>query len=270
MATLRKPFLLLAILLIGVVVLIEIGSGSFIKGVQPSDDEIKATVTEQSFKDPDVDPPPLTLSARQTVIAERVEKVKTTFEEEGAQPGIGIPFMALVDGIVLFTVALMGTTLILKQSTQARLQGCVTLIFSVLLVLLSIVLLIVGITFVFYLLGLLGSIFGIVVYIALFAFFNKGGALATLGILMALKLGFGASMLAAEQGFLKNKGLLLLVLTSLLANLILAFLIALVPLFLDSITDAVGGIIMSILALIWAIIMLIGGIIGTLKALQPS
>jgi hypothetical protein len=269
-STLRKPFLILAIVLIAIAVLIEIGAGGFIHGAQPSDAEIQATVIDQSFKDPSKDPPPFPIEQATVVIQQRVQQVKDTLAEKGTQPGIGIPYLALIDGIVLFTVALIGTSLILKESTQARMQGCVTLIFSILLLLLGIVLLVVAIAFLFYLLGLLASIFGIVVYIALYAFFNKGGALATLGLLMALKLGFGGSMLAAQQGFIKNKGLLLLVLTSLVANLIVAFLIALVPLFIDSITDAVGGIVVAILALIWTIILLIGGIVGVLKALQPS
>jgi hypothetical protein len=270
MSTLRKPFLILAIVLIGLAVLIEIGAAGFIRGAQPSDADIQATVIDQSFKDPSKDPPPVPIAQATVVIEQRVQSVKETLAEKGTQPGIGIPYLALVDGVVLFTVGLIGLSLVMKQSTEARVQGCLTLIFGILLLLLGVILLIVAITFLFYLLGLLGSVFGIVVYIALYAFFNKGGALATLGLLMALKLGFGGSMLAAQQGFIKNKGLVLLVLTSLVANLIVAFLIGLVPLFLDSITDAIGGIVVAIIALIWTIILLIGGIVGVLKALQPS
>ena len=55
--------------------------------------------------------------------------------------------------------------------------------------------------------------------------------------------------------------------TSFLANLIVSFLHGLVPFPLVSITDAVAGIIVGILALIWAIVILIGSINAVIQAL---
>src|SRR6185437_12260808 len=48
-------------------------------------------------------------------------------------PGRGIAYLALVDGVVLFTIALMGLGLLVPAGLHGRLQGVVTLIFSILL-----------------------------------------------------------------------------------------------------------------------------------------
>ncbi|MCW5981099.1 MAG: hypothetical protein KIT09_23655 [Bryobacteraceae bacterium] len=47
----------------------------------------------------------------------------------------------------------------------------------------------------------------------------------------------------------------------------IAFLHALVPIFLVSITDTIGGLIALILAAIWVILMLISSIISIVKAI---
>src|SRR2546426_922446 len=50
-------------------------------------------------------------------------------------PGLGIPYLALIDGVLLFTIGLMGIGLIVRENLQGKLQGIATLIFSILLVL---------------------------------------------------------------------------------------------------------------------------------------
>jgi hypothetical protein len=75
-------------------------------------------------------------------------------------------------------------------------------------------------------------------------------------------------VLLAHQRFLKIKSLVLLTLTSLLGNLIISFLYALVPVFLMSILDSVAAIICAVLALIWSVYFLIPSLIGTVKAIK--
>ena len=67
---------------------------------------------------------------------------------------------------------------------------------------------------------------------------------------------------------LQNKGLVLLILTSFLGNLIISFLHNFVPIILVSITDALGGIVVAILAVIWAIFFMIFAIISIVKAIH--
>lgn len=162
MDTLRKPFLILALVLISLAVLIEIGAVGFIGGTTGvSDTVIEATVREQAVSDLK----DKSLKEREQEIQRRIQDVKQDMATNPARPGVGIPYLALVDLVVLFSAGLIGLSLVLKQSTQARVQGCVTLIFSLVLLLAVVVLLIVAISLLTFMLGLLASVLGIVAYI---------------------------------------------------------------------------------------------------------
>jgi VanZ family protein len=82
---------------------------------------------------------------------------------------------------------------------------------------------------------------------------------------MTCKLGFAVCLVLAQQDFVKNKGLVLILLTSLLANIVVSFLQALVPGFLVSITDAIAAIVVLILAVVWGLFFLIGSIPAIFK-----
>jgi len=184
-------------------------------------------------------------------------------------PGYGIRYLALLDGLLLYTVGLMAVSLLIPERVHGRVQGIVTLIFSLLLLLGTIVLIIVAIALLVTMVSLLLAVpFGTIAYMAIFADFSVGAARATLGALMTLKLVFAVSLVLAQQRFLENKGLVLIILTSLLATVIVSFLHALVPGFLVSITDDIGAIIVGILAAIWALVFLVGSIPAVIKALR--
>ena len=104
----------------------------------------------------------------------------------------------------------------------------------------------------------------------MFGHFPRELAATILGGLMTAKLVGGACLVLAQQRFLQKKGLVLLFLTSLLANVLIAFLHAFVPFPLVSLTDALAAIIVAILGLIWAILLLIGAVIGVLRVIQPG
>lgn len=186
-------------------------------------------------------------------------------------PGYGIPYMALLDGMVLFTVILMGTSLLLPEAVQGRLQGVLTLIVSLLVLIGSIVLVIVALVLLALMVCLLLAVpFGTLVYMAVYSHFDRSGSQVVLGLLMLLKLGFGGCLLASHQGFIKNKGLVLLVLSTLVAQVIVSFLQSVVPLPLVSITDTVGAIVVGIIAAIWSLFFLIGSIVSVVKALRGT
>ena len=185
-----------------------------------------------------------------------------------ATPGKGILSLALLDGLLLYTSVLMGLALIVPEKVQGRIQGIVSLIVSILVIISSVALLwavfqllIVMVTL------LLAPIFGTLAYFAGFGTFNTAGARVTLGIVMSLKLGFAACLVLAHQRFLQNKGLVLLIATSLLATFVLELLHALVPGFLVSITDSIGALIALVLALIWAVLLFISSIFAVIKAI---
>ena len=58
---------------------------------------------------------------------------------DAPKPGYGIPSLAVMDTLVLFTVLLMGAALVLPERVQGRVQGCATLIVSFLALLGAIV-----------------------------------------------------------------------------------------------------------------------------------
>ncbi len=184
------------------------------------------------------------------------------------RPGYGILYLASLDFMVLYPVLQMGLSFILKEGIHGRLQGVLTLIVSVLVILAAIGMVIAGIVLFAIMTGLLLSPpFGTAAYFAIFGHFPTAAAATTLGVLMALKLGFAACLLFAHQGFLQNKKLVLLVLTTLLGNLIISFLHGLVPGFLVSITDVIAAIVVVFLAAIWAIVFLLGSVTSIVKAI---
>jgi hypothetical protein len=85
---------------------------------------------------------------------------------------------------------------------------------------------------------------------------------------MALKVLFAVLLVLSHPRFLQNKGLVLLIATSLVANVVVAFLHGFVPLVMVSITDALAAIVVGILAAIWAILMLVGSLISIFKAIR--
>jgi hypothetical protein len=184
-------------------------------------------------------------------------------------PGRGISYMALVDGILLYTIVLMGISLIVPERIHGRLQGIVTIIGSIVLIIVSIIMAIIAFTELLVMITLFMSApFGTIAYLAMWGFFPTGDAAVLLGLLMFLKIAVCVLLLLAHQRFLQNKGLMLLLLTCLVCGVILSFLHALVPIFLVSITDNIGAIVFAIIAIIWALVLLIGSIPSVIKAIR--
>jgi hypothetical protein len=185
-------------------------------------------------------------------------------------PGVGIPTMALIDIPLAFTLVLFGLGTIVPDPILGRVQGCATLILGIVILLGAIVAVFLALTLLLLMIGLIASFFGIIVYLAVFGNFARENAAAILGFLLILKIAIAILLVLAHQRFLQNKGLILLIVTSLVANIIISFLHGLVPIVLVSITDAVAAIIMAILAIIWAILLIIGAIISIVRVLQPE
>lgn len=186
-------------------------------------------------------------------------------------PGRGIPYLALVDGVVLFTIALMGLGLLLPARLHGRIQGIVTLIFAILLTIGAVGLAIVAVGRLILMVSLLfAPPFGTIAYLILWGSFPRGEASVLLSLLMFLKLVFGGSLLLAQPRFLQNKGLVALVLTSLLCTIAAEFLHGLVPIVLVSILDDIAAIVFAVVGAIWGVVLLIGAIPAIVKAAKAS
>lgn len=245
MERLRTPFFLMAIVAIGLVVLVEIGATWIIGGtVSPAD--LAGGLAEVGLELPGggaIEPP----------------------------VGLAIRYLALIDVIALFTAGLMGVGLLVPDRAEGRVQSIATLIFSIVLILVAIVLLVVAIAQLIVMVTLLLAFpFGTIVYLIIWGFFPRGQATLILSLLMFLKLIFAGTLVAAQPRFIQNKGLVALILTSLVANLIVAFLHALLPVFLVSILDAVAAIILAIIAIVWYLVLLVGSILAIITALRAT
>jgi hypothetical protein len=261
METLRVPFFIGALVLMAVVVVVETGSGLLgrgesvaIGGVAQALNSFPEEVRE-AFADLDDD-----------------QRAELTLLAVGDKPpGYGILYLALMDGILLFTVVLIAASLLVPERVHGRIQGVITFIFALLLILGAIALIFAVVVVLLVMVSLLLSVpFGTLAYLARYGFFNTGLAQGTLALLMTLKVAFVVALLLAQQRFLQNKGLVLMILLSFVATVIVTFLHGLVPRFLVSITDAIAAIIVGIIAVIAALVLLIGSVGSVVKALRPD
>jgi hypothetical protein len=230
--SMRKPFLIVALIAIALAVLVELGSIAMVRTSQTSAGSSTAAALQVS------------------------------------PAGKAIPAMAFLDGLILFATVIITIALLVPERVQSKVQGIVTLIFSILLVLGCIVVIFADIALLFLMVGLLMAVpFGTLAYMAVWASFDTPSASAALSAIMLLKIVFAVCLVLAQQRFLENKGLVLIMITSFISNLVIAFLQGMVPGFLVSITDDIAAIIVCILAIIWAVVYLIGGIISVVKVI---
>lgn len=252
MDRLRRPFFIAALVCLVLAVLVEVGASLLLPTQVPDRQTLEAAIRQEGAQE-DVD----------------IHEVLQMQQENPPTPGLGIPYLALLDALLLLTLALMGASLLIPERFHGRVQGLVTLIGAIVALMAGLGMLFAAIGLLMLMVGLFTAApFGTIAYLAVWGFFNRAGAAGTLGFLMLLKLGAAVCLVLAHSRFLQNKGLVLLVLTSVLANAIVGFLHGLVPIVLVSITDALGAIIIAVLALIWAVVLLIGALVSIVKVLR--
>ena len=216
---------------------------------------------------------PLLIALGITVVIVLVELGAILIMQAGeeAPPGRGIPYLALIDGILAYTILLVTLPIVVPDRVQGKIQGIVTLVGSIVLLIVAFLLTLLALTAMLLMIALfLAAPFGTIAYVAAFGGFEVGRAAVLLSLLMLLKIAFVVFLIIAQQRFLQNKGLVLLIATSLIATIIVSFLHGLVPQKLVSITDALGAIVVGILAIVWAIVLLIGSIPAVIKAIKAT
>lgn len=223
----RKPVFVVALIVSGLIVLVELSSIALVRTVSTAANSLDVSIAGQ-----------------------------------------GIPSMSILDGLIFYAILVMAIALILPERFQSKIQGIVTIIFAVVLLIACVVRFLVDFQMLLLMVGLLLAVpFGTLAYLAIWGSFHTGTADAALHLIMFLKLAFCVCLVIAQQRFLKNKGLVLIIVTSLVANLLIAFLYGLVPGFLVSILDEVAALVVCVLAAVWIIIYLIGGVISTVTAI---
>ncbi|MEV6692005.1 hypothetical protein AB0M35_11125 [Micromonospora sp. NPDC051196] len=245
MGALRRPFLLLAMLALVLAVGVEVGAGLLLGGSDAG--------------------PALAGSAADLGV--EVADVSGVSEPSGR----GTSYLALVDAAALWTTGLFCLGLVLPERIHGRVQGIATLIFSIVLIIVAFLALVIAFVELSIMVSLfLAPPFGTLAYLALWGFFPVGDAAVLLGLVLLLKLAWAGLLLLAQPKFIQNKGLVLLIGTSLLCTVVLEFLHRLVPVILVSILDDLGALVFAVIAIIWALVLLIGAIPAIVKAIRAT
>ena len=188
---------------------------------------------------------------------------------EASTPGLAISYLPILDGLLLYTVLLMGLGILMPRSVIGRIQGIVTLVLAFFGLLGAIAMALVALGLLILMITLLVAVpFGTIAYFVAWADFPTGAATATLGLILLLKAAFCILLILAHQRFLQNKGIVILSAVSLGATLLAAFLIDFPPRFLASITDAIGALIIAVVGAIWLLILLVGSILATISSIR--
>lgn len=246
---LRRPFFIAAVIVFAIVVLAEIGMSLLLGGTA-------------------VDPVSLAEAGKLGVPPDVFLKTQGA---DAAPPGAGIGLLAFLDGLLLFTVVMLGLSLIIDLRTYGRIQGLTTLIVTFLWVIAAFFTALLALAKLFLMFGLfVAAPFGTIAYLALWGSFPTGQAAAILGLLLLLKIVFAVLLILSQPKFLKVTGLVVLLLVSVLLQLVLGLIHDFLPGPLVSIGDQFWALITVVVALVWALIMLIVSIPAVINALRVS
>lgn len=259
MERLRTPFFLIAFFLIGVVFCLEVGSPylqelQFLQKIFATSTNSLEQVLREQLAEQD-----LSETEMQDILADALAN-------QEKPPGFGVPAMALLDGILLFTTGLMALSLVVPERIHVKYQGIATLLFSLTILGAGMIGIMVAMVSMAVMIALLLSFpFGSIFYLIKWGSFPRGQVTATLSIISLLRIGYCVFMVLAHQRFIQNRGLVLMVLTAMVGGIVVTCCHNMVPSILVSITDALSAVGVCILAVIWAIVLLIGAVLSVVK-----
>jgi hypothetical protein len=194
-----------------------------------------------------------------------------TERADSEPPGSGIAFLAFLDGLLLFTVLMLGLSLIMDLRLYGRFQGIVTLVVTFLWVVGAFIAALLAVAKLFLMFGLfVATPFGTIAYLALWGSFPKSQAAAILALLLFLKILFAVLLILSQPKFFKVTGLVLLLVVSLLLQIVLGLIHGFLPRPLVSIGDQFWALVTVVVALVWALVMLISSIPAIINALRVS
>jgi hypothetical protein len=254
----RRPFFLAALIAWLLVVLVEVGAGFVLPVPDVSSIDLGAAIVHDNS-----DQPPPTAAELQDMVRARTEKPP--------RPGYAISSLAAFDLLAFLGLFWMGAGLVVSRRLVGRIQGIISLVVALLLIIAGIITVFVLFALLLVMLGLfLAAPFGTLAYLAIWGFFSRGPAAATLGIILVFKVAAAVLLVLAQQDFLKNKCFLILLGLSLLLTVMISFLHGFPPGILVSITDLIAALVILVVSIIWAVLVLIGAIIATIKAIPPE
>ena len=268
---LRVPFLILAILLNLVLVLAEVGLPGYQEPLANLFGRLRPPqtgATDQVAQEM-LGFFPAGQRDRLTKLLGEADKNQQRVSQPMHTFGFGLRYLWLVDGLLLFSLLLIGLGVLLPPALQARIQGLLTLLYALFVIIAAIMLILVALAAVILMISVLIAFpFGTIIYFIKWGHFDRSGAAAILALFFTIKLFIAGAVVLAHQRFLQNLGLVLIFIGVLATNIIVSFLHALVPGFLVSISDAVAGIVVSLIGLILAVILLIQASLSTIAGFR--
>ncbi len=243
----RRPLFLIALFAMLLVVMVEIGSAFVLGGGSPG-------------------PVGPLASGMPGIPSDMIKGV-----DGDSPPGSGIAYLVLVDGFLLFSVVMLGVSLIVSQRAYGRVQGIVTLVFSFLWLIAAVAMAFAALGLLLVMVGLfVATPFGTIAYLAIWGFFPTGRAAAVLGLLLFLKLVFLGFLVFAQQRFLRVVPLMLHVAVSFVLQLILGLIHGFLPFVVVSIGDQFWALVTAVVAAIGTLVSLIASIPAVVNALRVS
>lgn len=256
---LRKPLLVAALIVAVVVVLLCLGSGLLAK---------TAPFTERMSNALD-DPAISKALAEHDIDRDDAQDQLENVSGETDPPGLGITYLALPTGLLLVVMVQISLPMLIGHRATGTVQGVISIVTGIIGVIAGIIMAIVAFVSLLLMVSLfLATPFGTLAYLAIYGFFPVGAAATILTLVMLALIVTAVLLVLAQQRFLQNKSLVLLLITCLLLAFVTMFVQGFVPGILASITDALAALITAIVGIIWALVMLIGGIVAAIRAVQ--
>jgi hypothetical protein len=263
MDSLRRPFLVITVICIGLALLVCVGS-NLVSSPPPFAERVESALSS-ALADP-------------KLVAELQDRgldLPGDARDQLGQtrpsdpPGFAIPNLALINGVLLLVLALTALPMLVGDRATGTVQGIVSIIGGLVGLLTGIVMAIVAFTALVLMVSLLlAAPFGTLAYLALFGSFDTTAAGVLTTLVMILQIVGGVCLVIAQERFLTSKGLVLLFATAILLTFVTSVLHSIVPSILVSITDALGGLVAAIVGAIWSLVLLIGGIVSAVRLLQ--
>lgn len=243
----RRPLFFLAVFAMLLVVLVEIGSAFTLGG------GAAGPVGPLTAGVPDIEP---------DMIAD---------VDGDTPPGAGIAYLVLVDGFLLFSLVMLGVSFLISQRLYGRIQGIITLVFSFLWLIMAFVMALAAFIQLMVMIGLfVAAPFGTIAYLAIWGFFPTGESATVLGLLLFLKLVFLGFLVFAQQRFLKIVALMIHIALSFVLQLLLGLIQGFLPFVLVSIGDQLWALVIAIVALIGTLVSLVSSIPAVVNAVRVS
>ncbi|MBA2553974.1 MAG: hypothetical protein H0V10_09855 [Geodermatophilaceae bacterium] len=165
MDEMRRPLFVIALVLLVCVVGVEIGSSLFIAPAVTTGAGLEAALDAADIDEDD----------------RPSQEEREALAETDDPPGLAIPMLALIDGLLLLSMLGLGAALVIRHRIQGRIVAPVNLVVSFLLILAAIILVIVMLVLLFLMIGLfLAAPFGTITYLIRWGFFPRGEAQVTL------------------------------------------------------------------------------------------